>query len=122
MGLCASKSDQVRDSDASKRAKPQIRKTHDSRNKSNQAKGTQLRNGTGHRVHGEVDENKDILSAQEAARLAAEKRLQESNSKATQGALGKRLAEERSKSYKTQMMKEAERRQLEKATKGIVYD
>lgn len=121
MGLCASKSDQARDSEASKPVKPRITKTPDSRNKLKQSKGTQLRNGTGHRVQ-EVDENKDILSAQEAARLAAEKRLQESNVKATQGALGKKLAEERSKSHKTQMMKEAERRQLEKARKDVVHD
>ncbi|QLQ79557.1 hypothetical protein HG537_0C02040 [Torulaspora globosa] len=118
MGLCASKSDQVKESPVLK-PKSQIRKTHD---KSKQSKPSKLRNGTGHRVQGEVDETKEVLSAQEAARLAAEKRLQESNAKATQGTLGKKLAEERSKSHKTHMMKEAERRQLEKASRDFVYD
>lgn len=122
MGLCASKSDKSKPTEPTNPVKPQIRKIRETSSKADQNKGSSLRTGTGHRVDGEVDANKDKLSAQEAARLAAEKRLQESNAKETQGALGKKLAEERSKSHKTHMMKEVEKRQLEKANNDIVYD
>ena len=40
------------------------------------------------------------LSPREAARIAAERRLEEQNSKLTKGELGKKLAKERAKTYR----------------------
>lgn len=120
MGICASKSDKVESTRPAQAAKPRVKKT--SGLSKTVVKSSSLRNGSGHRVNGEVDDIKDKVSAQEAARLAAEKRLEESTAKSTQGALGKKLAEERSKSHKSHMMKEVEKRQMEKASQDMVYN
>lgn len=127
MGLCASKSDQQAS------AKPKTATTartkvtttkHATKHATkpvNKAELKPLRTGGGQKINDD-DENKSKLSPQEAARLAAEKRLEDNNAKSTRGALGKKLAEERSKSHKSHMMEQIDKRQLEKANDELIYD
>ena len=57
-----------------------------------------------------------------AARLAAEKRFQETNEKYNKGELGKKLAQERAKSHKTRLMEEAEKKHAERERENMIYD
>ena len=79
------------------------------------SKGNKLSDGT-------TDEKDQILSPKEAARLAAEKRQQEANEKLTKGELGKKLASEKGKSYRAQVLEDAEQKKLEKQTADLTYD
>ncbi|QHS73228.1 uncharacterized protein SPAR_G01380 [Saccharomyces paradoxus] len=68
------------------------------------------------------DPSKDEVSPKEAARLAAEKRFQETNEKYNKGELGKKLAQERAKSHKTRLMEEAEKKHAERERENMLYD
>ncbi|GCE98471.1 hypothetical protein ZYGM_003430 [Zygosaccharomyces mellis] len=76
----------------------------------------------GQPIGGTIDENKNKLSPREAARLAAERRFQESNEKSTRGELGKKLAQERGKSSRTQVLQEAEQKGAERDNTPLIYD
>lgn len=76
----------------------------------------------GQPIGGTIDENKNKLSPREAARLAAERRFQESNEKSTRGELGKKLAQERGKSSRTQVLQEAEQKGAERNNTPLIYD
>lgn len=127
MGICASKSDQQTSANVkvatTTRTRPVARASSKPANKSSARPDQTKETSRGQKIIDDVDENKIKLSPQEAARLAAEKRLQDNNAKSTRGALGKKLAEEKSKSHKSHLMEQAERRQLEKAANNnLVYD
>lgn len=133
MGLCGSKSDQSTGSIPASRPattrtakslqeQPKKKKQLKKSSKPLRTGETAIQKKAGDRINEAGDDTKEKLTAQEAARLAAEKRLQEANEKSTRGALGKKLAEERSKSHKTHMMQEVEKRDLKKANENLVYD
>ncbi|CAI4039172.1 hypothetical protein SMKI_07G1440 [Saccharomyces mikatae IFO 1815] len=69
-----------------------------------------------------TESSKDKVSPKEAARLAAEKRFQETNEKYNKGELGKKLAQERAKSHKTRLMEEAEKKHAEQQRENMIYD
>lgn len=126
MGLCASKSDQQASAKPNTATTARTKATTKHANQHatkpvNKAERKPLRTGGGQKINDD-DENKSKLSPQEAARLAAEKRLEDNHAKSTRGALGKKLAEERSKSHKSHMMEQIDKRQLEKANDELVYD
>ncbi|QLG71117.1 hypothetical protein HG535_0B01550 [Zygotorulaspora mrakii] len=137
MGLCASTSDTQTDSSTpavSKRtvktstvktstvaSKPAPKKRSKKTRKS-QTVITPKQSGGNKILNDSEDDNREKLSAREAARLAAEKRLQDSNDKSTRGELGRKLAEERSKSHKSQLMKQAEQQRLNKANDSLNND
>lgn len=133
MGLCGSKSGQPTESippsrpataRTAKSLEGQSKKKRQSKKSSKplRTEETVIKKKAGDRINEAADDTKEKLSAQEAARLAAEKRLQEANEKSTRGALGKKLAQERSKSHKTHLMQEVENRDLKKANENLVYD
>lgn len=76
----------------------------------------------GQTVGGSIDGNKEKLSPQDAARLAAEKRFQESNQKSTKGKLGKKLAQERGKSSRAHVLQEVEKKEAERNNTPLIYD
>lgn len=119
MGLCASKSDKETPARVSN---PTTVRTKPVSKPSKTVQSKPVRLNDGQKINDEIDENKNQLSAKDAARLAAEKRLQDNNAKSTRGALGKKLAEERSKSHKSHMMETVEKRQLDQANNDLTYD
>lgn len=126
MGLCASKSDSQAVSSSSNVTK-RTTSTGPQKHKPNTpAKSVQpptFKRSNGNKILEDAkDANRGKISATEAAKLAAEKRFQEANEKSTRGELGKKLAEERSKSHKSQMMKQVEQQKLENANGKLVYD
>ncbi|GMC21810.1 unnamed protein product [Saccharomyces cerevisiae] len=98
--------------------------------KKDKKKKTQLKSTTvpvvqkkeGSKLTDTSDPSKNKVSPKEAARLAAEKRFQETNEKYNKGELGKKLAQERAKSHKTRLMEEAEKKHAEKERENMIYD
>ncbi|CDH10835.1 uncharacterized protein ZBAI_02621 [Zygosaccharomyces bailii ISA1307] len=95
------------------------KKSHTSPKRPDASKSSPSR---GHTVSDMADANREKLSPQEAARLAAEKRFQESNEKSTRGELGRKLAQERAKSAKTHVLQDVEQRKAEKDNSALIYD
>lgn len=98
--------------------------------KKDKKKKTQLKSTTvpvvqkkkGSKLTDTSDPSKNKVSPKEAARLAAEKRFQETNEKYNKGELGKKLAQERAKSHKTRLMEEAEKKHAERERENMIYD
>ena len=98
--------------------------------KKDKKKKTQLKSTTvpvvqkkeGSKLTDTSDPSKNKVSPKEAARLAAEKRFQETNEKYNKGDLGKKLAQERAKSHKTRLMEEAEKKHAERERENMIYD
>ena len=98
--------------------------------KKDKKKKTQLKSTTvpvvqkkeGSKLTDTSDPSKNKVSPKEAARLAAEKRFQETNEKYNKGELGKKLAQERAKSHKTRLMEEAEKKHAEREMENMIYD
>ncbi|GAV55996.1 hypothetical protein ZYGR_0AZ01680 [Zygosaccharomyces rouxii] len=140
MGLCFSKSDQTPATSSganettttqraavSQRSGTRLQKPTKAQQQANPERTkspakTVAKTTRGQTVGGTIDENKEKLAPQEAARLAAEKRFQESNEKSTRGELGKKLAQERGKSSRTQVLQEAEQKGAERNNTPLIYD
>ncbi|PTN20235.1 hypothetical protein C4S55_3695 [Saccharomyces cerevisiae] len=98
--------------------------------KKDKKKKTQLKSTTvpvvqkkeGSKLTDTSDPSKNKVSPKEAARLAAEKRFQETNEKYNKGELGKKLAQERAKSHKTRLMEEAEKKHAQRERENMIYD
>ncbi|CAI4062869.1 hypothetical protein SUVZ_07G1400 [Saccharomyces uvarum] len=141
MGLCGSKSQpmpsqtttatpRVRTKPVNRgttNAKQQLRqkgnenkKNKKSTSKSTTAQSAEKREGS--KLSGASDTSKDKVSPKEAARLAAEKRFQETNEKYNKGELGKKLAQERAKSHKTHVMEETEKKHAAQERENMIYD
>ncbi|EDO19444.1 hypothetical protein Kpol_1002p92 [Vanderwaltozyma polyspora DSM 70294] len=129
MGLCAS----THEEPVSSQPKPVVKTKSTPKSKNvpqrqanadlNKRKQKKKQNDTtDFKISEQSDENRTKLTPQEAAKLAAEKRLAESNEKDTKGALGKKLATERAKSHKSQMVEQVEKQKIEKANEDLVYD
>ncbi|CAD6624688.1 HN1_G0032300.mRNA.1.CDS.1 [Saccharomyces cerevisiae] len=140
MGLCGSKTQpmpsQTTTVATEARTKPINRDTVKSKQelrhkeKKDKKKKTQLKSTTvpvvqkkeGSKLTDTSDPSKNKVSPKEAARLAAEKRFQETNEKYNKGELGKKLAQERAKSHKTRLMEEAEKKHAERERENMIYD
>ncbi|CAI4485350.1 CCQ_1a_G0018980.mRNA.1.CDS.1 [Saccharomyces cerevisiae] len=140
MGLCGSKTQptpsQTTTVATKARTKPINRDTVKSKQelrhkeKKDKKKKTQLKSTTvpvvqkkeGSKLTDTSDPSKNKVSPKEAARLAAEKRFQETNEKYNKGELGKKLAQERAKSHKTRLMEEAEKKHAERERENMIYD
>lgn len=140
MGLCGSKTQpmpsQTTTVPTKARTKPINRDTVKSKQelrhkeKKDKKKKTQLKSTTvpvvqkkeGSKLTDTSDPSKNKVSPKEAARLAAEKRFQETNEKYNKGELGKKLAQERAKSHKTRLMEEAEKKHAERERENMIYD
>ncbi|KAL3230093.1 Uncharacterized protein RNJ44_01456 [Nakaseomyces bracarensis] len=116
MGVCASKEAPTAGSSTTRkpvqrtgpqRKEPTVKNTPKPVNKA----ATKKKKLGGDEVLGEGEPEK--LSPREAARLAAEKRAQETQQKNTKGELGKKLEQEKSKSHKAKVLEEAEQRKAE---------
>lgn len=109
MGLCGSKSDQSsqvlprQTDDMTRTATVGARATTTTTTRGKQEAhlpiGGRVNNGSKERKLLE-NSTQSRLSPREAARLAAERRLEEQNNKLTKGELGKKLAKERAKTYR----------------------
>ena len=90
MGLCTSKSDQI----------DQVPQTETIRTQAN----VQKQQSTGIKLGTNIDTNNKPsiteASPQQAAKMAAERRLQLANDSLNKGKLGQKLAKERGKSYR----------------------
>lgn len=143
MGLCFSKSDQTPATTSrtnqpattiQKTAPPQSAKSQRPQEsvKTQQSKlketklskrdPTTTKISEGKTVGATVDQNREKLSPQEAARLAAEKRFQESNEKFTRGELGKKLAKDRGKSSRTHVLQESEQKRTKRNSEPLIFD
>lgn len=116
MGLCASKSDKQDSVPSPRRTIKRVQRTVSSNAPKDKLKGTD------YKLSDVPDEAKSKLTPQDAARLAAEKRLAETNEKSTKGQLGKKLASERVKAHKTSMIEQVYKQKIEKANDDIVFD
>ncbi|EJS43779.1 YGL108C [Saccharomyces arboricola H-6] len=141
MGLCGSKSQsmpsQTTTAKPKTKTKPVTRNTASARQelrqkekksqkkKKPQSKGIlaqAVQKKEGSKLSDTSDASKDKVSPKEAARLAAERRFQETNEKYNKGELGKKLAQERAKSHKTHLMEEAEEKHAEQERENMIYD
>ncbi|SCU77930.1 LADA_0A02938g1_1 [Lachancea dasiensis] len=116
MGLCASKED--RNESAEKHNVQKVKRTEPARSKE---LGSKLQKSTPGAILGGADESEKETSARRAAGLAAADRLEKSQKQFGKGDLGRKLAQERSKTLKTQLKESAESRKAEKSA-TLVYD
>lgn len=123
MGLCASKSEKKVNHQATIRTKPQRVGQNSTQKKLKvpikQTNSSDAKKSSGRPLsEGHTAEN---VSPQEAARRAAEQRLENNVKDSTKGELGRKLAQERAKSHSKHMRETAEQRQHEK-NRPPVYD